>query len=493
MKKLLQLSLLLVGVSSFAQDGLSCANAIPVNAGSTTLCPQITGTYIGTCLPAASTSQGGSANPKSMWYSYTATSNGEVTVSSNLAQNDGVTNSNDTRLSILSGTCTTLSCYDSNDDVSAANYLSTITFPVASGTTYYIMWDSGWSDKPFDFTVNFDGLSCVRPTSFDMLAPSNITENSITLSWNPAIGSPAAYNVEYGNIGFTQGTGTTVSTSSTSVNLAPLTNGGNYDFYYRSACSSVSKSAWVGPYNFYLAKALPYSNGFEAPNYEDGFVGSGWTFAQSTTIAQAGEIFSYTFSSATAATNTGLYSRAFSLKANEQVTLTFYTRAFVNSGTPTNHTLKVWVNGSQSITGATQLGTDITVSGTTYTMQTRTFTATTAGTYYFIFNDVTPQVAAASALLLDTVNLTSVLKVNDYLTSKFLVYPNPVNNVINFSNDVNALIDTIDLTDLNGRVIKTVKVDAAQGQISVSDLSSGIYMMRISTDQGLAVKKIVKE
>jgi hypothetical protein len=49
------------------------------------------------------------------------------------------------------------------------------------------------------------------------------------------------------------------------------------------------------------------------------------------------------------------------------------------------------------------------------------------------------------------------------------------------------------MTDLNGRTVKSEKVNAAEGQISVSDLATGVYMMRITTDQGVAVKKIVKQ
>ena len=158
-----------------------------------------------------------------------------------------------------------------------------------------------------------------------------------------------------------------------------------------------------------------------------------------------------------------------------------------------NQNLKVWVNGTTSAVGATQLGTDITISGTTYTLQTRTFTATTAGTYYFIFNNATPIVATASSLRLDSVSMTSVLGTNDFLSSNFSVFPNPVKNVINFSNDANAVVSLVEMTDLNGRVIKSQKVNATEGQISVSDLATGMYMMKITTDQGVAVKKIVKQ
>ena len=97
-------------------------------------------------------------------------------------------------------------------------------------------------------------------------------------------------------------------------------------------------------------------------------------------------------------------------------------------------------------------------------------------------------------MIIDNFSVTqTTLSTNDFLSSKFSVYPNPVNNVINFSNDQNAVVSSVEMADLNGRVVKTVKVDATEGQISVNDLATGMYMMKITTDQGTAVKKIVKQ
>jgi hypothetical protein len=89
--------------------------------------------------------------------------------------------------------------------------------------------------------------------------------------------------------------------------------------------------------------------------------------------------------------------------------------------------------------------------------------------------------------------MTSVLGTNDFLSSNFSVFPNPAKNVINFSNDTNAVVSLVEMTDLNGRVIKSQKVNATEGQISISDLATGMYMMKITTDQGVATKKIVKQ
>lgn len=65
---------------------------------------------------------------KAIWFKYTPTANGEITISSDLPVNDGTTNSDDTRLSVFIGTCANLSCIDYNDDIDTTegseNYLS---------------------------------------------------------------------------------------------------------------------------------------------------------------------------------------------------------------------------------------------------------------------------------------------------------------------------------------------------------------------------------
>jgi hypothetical protein len=96
-------------------------------------------------------------------------------------------------------------------------------------------------------------------------------------------------------------------------------------------------------------------------------------------------------------------------------------------------------------------------------------------------------------LLLDDVTVTTQLGVNSVLASKFSVYPNPVANFVNLTNDSNISINSVQIADLNGRIIKTVNTSAvATAQINVSDLSSGMYMMTVNTDQGSMTKKIVK-
>ncbi len=166
----------------------------------------------------------------------------------------------------------------------------------------------------------------------------------------------------------------------------------------------------------------------------------------------------------------------------------------MNNGAATPQTLKIWVNGTPSLTGATQLGTDISVSGAVYTLQTRTFTATTPGTYYFIINDNTPAVAVATQMFIDTVSFTSVLANDQFLATSFNVYPNPAKGFVNVSNTTDILINNAEIVDMNGRVVKTQKVaNVTETQINTSDLANGVYMMKISTDRGNLTKKLVIE
>ncbi|WP_284652570.1 T9SS type A sorting domain-containing protein [Flavobacterium terrisoli] len=483
MKKLLLFSFLVMGISNVSAQGLTCATATAITADGLYTSPAITGTYVGTCAP-----NGNVANPNAMWWSYTATADGEVTLNSDLFQ---ATGNDDTRVSVFTGTCAALVCYAGSDDVSGDNYLTTLTFPVQSGTTYYIQWDDRWSALGFDFDFLFAVVDCVMPNAAGVTQPTNITTTNGQLNWAVGIGNPASYDVEYGPVDFAQGTGTVVNSTTNSVTVSGAAST-VVDYYLRNNCGA-SQSVYVGPFSLYLAVTLPYSNDFDDENdLAAGFLASGWSLTTSTTLGHSGQYFYFSNASTTAAVNHALYSRAIALQANEQVTVTFWTR--LNNVAGSAQTLKVWFNNALTLTGATQAGADISVSGNVYVQQTRTFTAPTAGTYYVIMNNASPAVTTNTNMFLDTVAITSVLANDQFLASSFNVYPNPANNFVTISNTTDALVNGAEIVDMNGRVVKSQKVaNVSETQINVSDLANGVYMMNISTDRGSLTKKLVIE
>jgi Secretion system C-terminal sorting domain len=88
----------------------------------------------------------------------------------------------------------------------------------------------------------------------------------------------------------------------------------------------------------------------------------------------------------------------------------------------------------------------------------------------------------------------ATLKVDSFDASIFAIYPNPVNDILSISNSENINIKSISITDLNGRVVKNNNFNNVSNiEMNLSDLSSGMYIMNINSDQGTATKKIVKE
>ncbi len=125
-----------------------CSTAIPITGPITTV-NAIDGSNVSTTCSTASMAK---------WYSYVPTQNYHLTITSDLPSNI----CKDTNFSVYTGSCSsTLTCVasDDNSGILACNsantdsLLSTKTFDVNAGTTYYIAWDNKWSTDGFDFKI----------------------------------------------------------------------------------------------------------------------------------------------------------------------------------------------------------------------------------------------------------------------------------------------------------------------------------------------------
>ena len=50
----------------------------------------------------------------------------------------------------------------------------------------------------------------------------------------------------------------------------------------------------------------------------------------------------------------------------------------------------------------------------------------------------------------------------------------------------------IEITDLNGRIIDSTAQDKTEVTLNLEKLMSGMYLVKITTDAGISVQKIVK-
>jgi len=81
--------------------------------------------------------------------------------------------------------------------------------------------------------------------------------------------------------------------------------------------------------------------------------------------------------------------------------------------------------------------------------------------------------------------------INDIsLNDKFFVYPNPaVDNLI-----IEALQKaTIEISNIEGQIIKRLKTKDIKTDIDISDFASGVYIIRAMTDSGITTRKFIKE
>jgi hypothetical protein len=113
--------------------------------------------------------------------------------------------------------------------------------------------------------IIFEGISvsCPSPTN---LSAVNVIADSADLSW--ITGGSSNWNVEYGLAGFSQGSGTYVSTTSNPYRINGLSPQTYYNFYVQDSCGVGDVSVWKGPYTFMSAPAtintLPHYYDFEA-------------------------------------------------------------------------------------------------------------------------------------------------------------------------------------------------------------------------------------
>ncbi|MBA4154842.1 T9SS type A sorting domain-containing protein [Flavobacterium sp.] len=74
----------------------------------------------------------------------------------------------------------------------------------------------------------------------------------------------------------------------------------------------------------------------------------------------------------------------------------------------------------------------------------------------------------------------------------FSVYPNPATDFITV-NGASASIKAIQVVDINGRIVKSLKFDGiTETQVNISDLNAGVYVITVSSEEGVSSTKIIK-
>lgn len=122
---------------------------------------------------------------------------------------------------------------------------------LTQNTTYdfYVLGNCSLTDSslwvgPISLTTE---LYCNNPGGLS----ASVNQDTAFLSWVAGSNGETMWNVEYGPLGFTLGSGTMYTTSDNNPDtLSGLFLSASYEFYVQAACASGDTSLFVGPYSF---------------------------------------------------------------------------------------------------------------------------------------------------------------------------------------------------------------------------------------------------
>ncbi len=105
-----------------------------------------------------------------------------------------------------------------------------------------------------------------------------------------------------------------------------------------------------------------------------------------------------------------------------------------------------------------------------------------------------PQGRKIDNINLSAQNFTPTVSVNEFVSGKFNIFPNPATDLVTITNSENIGIKEIAVYDLNGKIVKSQKFKKENEiLLNTEDLNSGTYFLHIVTDEGTGIKKLVKK
>jgi hypothetical protein len=76
----------------------------------------------------------------------------------------------------------------------------------------------------------------------------------------------------------------------------------------------------------------------------------------------------------------------------------------------------------------------------------------------------------------------------------YTLYPNPAEDTIYIeSNQKDSYEGSIEISNLEGKIVRTISLTSFPMQLDISSLSEGLYVFKIKTESGVSIHKILKK
>lgn len=403
----------------------------------------------------------------------------------------------------------------------ADDLLQNVTVDLSAyiGQNVYIAFVMVQNDGDDWYIDNVNMVSAITCGVVSDVAITNQTTSSFDVNWTAGTpGTASSYTIEYGPIGFTQGTGTPLTSNTTSVNISGLSEATGYEFYIQGDCGATDGlSEWTYGYGF--TSATPYNVGCGYNNPSNGVEnGASCTSASSRIIAH--DIIVPANTTMTLSKIVPHILMAYNLTATVDVTI--YDD---NAGLPGNviSTQAGIVPTSSKQSGANfgfivyELELDLTpvvlanATGADLAYWIGVSVTTSDGSNCYWENTSTSLVGSGQAYDDGTVGFVSdaaldgvysfvascaTASINeDILSSNVSIYPTATKNAFTINNTSDIALTAITIFDINGRVVLTQNLDNLIGEksINVSKLSTGMYFVQLNAENASVTKKLIKK
>src|SRR5690606_28101099 len=101
-----------------------------------------------------------------------------------------------------------------------------------------------------------------------------------------------------------------------------------------------------------------------------------------------------------------------------------------------------------------------------------------------------------AAVKYDNIRISAhqTLGINDFISSQFNVFPNPVTDVVTITSSSNIGIEELTVYDMNAKIVQSKKIkNESEIQFNMGEIATGSYLLHIKTGEGVAIKKIIKK
>lgn len=101
-----------------------------------------------------------------------------------------------------------------------------------------------------------------------------------------------------------------------------------------------------------------------------------------------------------------------------------------------------------------------------------------------------PYMNTPSYLAIDNINF-GFTSVNEFVSKKISIYPNPSSSIITFNNNIEK--GSLSIYNIAGQIVKSQNVNNSNRTFDVSDLTNGVYTIVISDDKNIYTTRLIKK